>query len=266
VRRVVAAALAAVVVVLALGAVAPGAGAQDLPIPPPPKEAEVVLQVVSPIVSPTCANAGLAVVLVPSLLASSDVPVPSEVLRIFGPVVTVCGFFPAPGQRIACPIDDTLSSLVAQLTVGIAGQALPVDVRVVGPLIETLNELTGLVAGHDQPIAADAVGAIGCREVDAPPPTDSGGHAIDDVPRPPPSLPSIPGEGLPQISVVLKPGASTAFPGPAVPVAAPTEQPASSTRLAGFDYPVAFAIPLVLLALAAFLGWTFARPVDPADR
>jgi hypothetical protein len=266
VRRVVASLLGLVVAVLALGAFAPAVRAQDLPIPPPPEEAEVVLQIVSPIVSPTCANAGLAVVLVPSLLASSDVPVPSEVLRLFGPVVTVCGFFPAPGQRIACPVDDTLSSLVAQLTVGIAGQALPVDVRVVGPLIETLNEITGLVAGHDQPIAADAVGAIGCREVDAPPPTDDGGKAIDEIATPPPTLPVTPGAGLPQISVVLEPGRSSAFPAPAGPAATPVELPASATRLAGFDYPVAFAIPLVLLALAAFLGWTFARPVDPGPR
>ena len=44
------------------------------------------------------------------------------------------------------------------------------------------------------------------------------------------------------------------------------ELPTSSVRVAGFDYPVAFAIPLVLLALAGFLGWTFARPVEAGSR
>ena len=68
-------------------------------------------------------------------------------------VVPACAATPVTvtsSQRIACPLDDTLGTLVTQLAVGIAGQALPVDVRVVGPLIETLNELTGLATGSQQ--------------------------------------------------------------------------------------------------------------------
>jgi hypothetical protein len=244
-------------VLLALFAALSAAPAQaQIDIPPPPEEAQVVLQVISPIVSPTCANAGLAVVLLPTFFATADVPVPSEVIRAFGPVVTVCGFFPAPTQRIACPADDVLGSVVAQIAVAVLGQVAPLDVRVAGPAIEVLNEAIGLLSGDAAPLAASAVSTIGCRELDLTVGGDDGGAALD-VPTAPPGTrpPEIP-SGSFSPPVVSAPTSLERSPELAARPAV------TGGPLAGFDYPAVFAVPVALLALVAFLGWVFARPVD----
>jgi hypothetical protein len=267
IRRITLAATALVLLVLAVPARAQ-IEPPPLPVlPPPPEQLVPVFELVAPTVSPVCGNAVFAVAFGPGLVAGQlGQPLPVNVLPLFGPLVVLCGAVPAPPQRLACASDANVRLLVDTITGQAAGLPLPVDTQAVGPLAEQVIVLQDTLGPpiSDTGLADMVAGTLDCRALaeapaaEAPPPETPNPAAETDVSADEFALPDL----------VAGPTITAGTPELIAPTPArraPAIRPVADVGPA-FAYPVVFALPLVLLALGAYLGRALTQPVDPPQR
>lgn len=243
--------------ILSFGSVAPRAAA---PGPPSP-----VLELVSPTLSPACADSAIAVALVPSVL--KGVTLPAQVYTLLGPVVVLCGSVPLPNGRYACVLDANAIKQLGALAPTVSSVA-PVLPPPLGTLIQQVayveNAVTPGAPLHLTATIAATIQCVGARaatspSVTAPPSTTTAAPAVVPpsdvapgvVPPPPPSTPSPPSPAPP--SSPVSPSSAPLPPQAAAPIA--------TVSSGGFQYPAVILLPLVLLALVGYLTSAFTRPI-----
>jgi hypothetical protein len=87
-----------------------------LPTPTVPSQVSPYLGLVSPVLSPECANLALAAALVIPALAG-DVPgggLPFPASPLFAPILAICGAVPLPGEELECEGDSTITALATE--------------------------------------------------------------------------------------------------------------------------------------------------------
>jgi hypothetical protein len=243
------------------------------PIPAPPAEALPVLEVLGPVVSTACAN-GQAVLVLGLLVGGaglSSLPVEIDLLGTVGPVFTVCGVVPTPGERYRCISDDFvqgLGNLPVQLALGLP---LPLDLSLLSQLVGTTYEVQDLLP----PLADLGLGELGTL-LDTVVSSGLSCTTVQDEEDPPPTTqPSVDdgddvdlGAGFepPALSGDL-PSLVDAVPEESMPLPAGTPVVAAPiASVFSFRYPVVFLLPLLLLGIAAFLGRAFTRQLDDVGR
>jgi hypothetical protein len=248
-------------VVLALCVVVCGP-AWSAPAPPP----NPILSLLSPTATPVCADAVLATV-VPGALG---VKLPPAVGPLTAPVLIVCGGVPEPNHHLSCgpdqTVQDTLNKLLEMLA-GIPQPLLLVPDQMIGGQLLALAD----VAPPLEPLIAPFVdGVLQCKTVTAP---------STNLPPLPPAVPVAPlPSSSPTTPVTMPPSApapsAAPYVAPAVApqtvVPPPSLPPAAIRRVVEtthprFAYPIVMVIPLVLLALFAYLGRAVTTPVDTDD-
>jgi hypothetical protein len=265
---------AAITAATLLSWLALGSGRAVAQVPAPPPEAEPVLELIAPTVSPVCGNAVLAVTLGPAIIAgSAGVAIPPEVLPAFGPVFIVCGSVPAPPQRLNCVPDATARGAIDTVTGTAAGTALPIDTSLIGPAAEqvvVLEDTLGAPA-NSAGLGAMAVGTLQCTVIEAP--TAPEEEPASEVS---PETETAPEEdlgfedalGLPDLSGVTTDYGDLGATSPTEAQLGSADAPIAPVVLSsGFAYPIVFVMPLALLALVGYFGWALTRPIatDPTD-
>jgi hypothetical protein len=258
---------------LALGILtfASPAGAQipPLPLPTIPPEAQPVLEIVAPIVSPQCGNATLVVALAPGIVGGAVGPLPIDILPLLGPAFVICGSVPvpAPDSQLVCAVDDQILAAITQVTLAAAGIPPPVDLRIVGPLAEILVGVEDNLPApaNTAGLGETAAATLACRAVRPPTSTQSdAASAVEATSTDVPTDVATDALALPDFSVGdISAPVDLSAGGTAPAAQAPTFQPVADIGGPGFAYPVVFALPLLLFAIGGYLGRALTQPVEP---
>lgn len=225
-----------------------------------------VLEVVSPIVWPLCANA----VLVSVLPGALGLDIPPEVSLVTGPLLVLCGSVPEPlTNRRVCALDAQAQGLLAQLTTPILGSGLPIEVAPTKWLTGLLDNIVDAINLPGIPIGSTVAATLQC--VDPPPETTvplnpadvpPAAEVIELPPAPvvePPTFAQL--QTLPRVvpaPVVAAPVAPTPAASTSVPIVEPVVQFFSQPK---FRYPVVMGLPLAFLGLLVFFGRALTRPL-----
>ena len=268
--------------VLALTPLVPGPAAQAAPTSPvapvqdsPTLPVEVldpllaeltpVLELVSPIAYPACANAVLVSVL-PGLLGLA---IPPEVALVFGPLLVVCGAVPAPdGEGRVCAFDAAAQALLVEATKPLLGLALPVEVIPVEMLTGFVAEIDDALDLPGVPIGATIDGVVQCAIPPTTTTTTTPASPAPATPTPPEvTAPDVPAPTFGELQTLPPVDLSEVATPPAPPAAEPVETPVLRiVTQPRFRYPVVLAVPLLLLALGAFFGRALTTPLHPRRR
>lgn len=268
-RRTAAVALVAGLVALVVPGLlrpAEAAPAQDPPaIPlegllPVLDQLQPVLEVISPIVYPACANA----VLVSVLPGATGVELPQEVSIVLGPLLVLCGSVPIPetNERV-CALDAQAQALLGELVKPVLAGGLPVEVAPLKWLTGLLDNIVDLLGVPALPIGSTISGVLQCTDPQATTTTTAPTSAGAEVPPPavvelppvsfvdPPSFEDL--QTLPPVDpdLVAAPAAPPVVESPEVVL---IDQPR-------FRYPVVMGLPLAFLALLVFFGRALTRPL-----
>ena len=239
-----------------------GAAAQDQgDVPLPLDPLAPVLAVVGPAASTVCGGFGIVGLLAPAGLG----PLAPDVLRLTGPVFTLCGAIPVvpASDRYSCDLDQLALSLVGTVT-GLVGVPPAFDLRPIGQVLETLGATLDLVLPPKQ---VDAL-------LDQPSIVLMCQHGTADEDPPPVATTIAPPTGAaetplppfePAAPVALPPASALPRPSAVVPSA-----PAGITTPLGrvpFSYAAVFALPFLALLAGAAVGRDLlsAPLVDPDD-
>lgn len=254
-------------------AFAPGAAAQvsipALPVPTLPPQAQPVLEVLGPVVLPQCATATVVGVLAPALVGPSlpSLPVDVNTFGLFAPVFTICGQFPPAGDKVrfVCAVDDQVAALASVVGQNTIGAALPLDTRLVGPAVEVV----GVVQDNlpQQARAKDlqklAEQSLACRVYGAttqPTPSTPGTE-----PAPTFDEPVVINDGAPlDLSDFVDVLNQAQDPSTTPDLSAVTPARAAQDIFTGgpFQYPIVFVLPLLLLAIGAYVGRALTKPIS----
>lgn len=241
----------------------------SVPLPALPSQAEPVLEVLGPIATPQCATATVVGVLLPALVGPSlpALPVAINTFAVFAPVYTICGQLPPPGERVrlVCAVDDQVAALATLAGEQSIGTALPIDTRVVGPAVEIVSviqdKLPAQAKANTPDLAKTASEALACRVFGAGPPvpsaeptpgTDQDAEAFD--------IPVAANTGNPLelsdfLDVLDQAEEGTS------PPAVISPEPVTRVIDGRFHYPVIFVLPLLLLAIGAYVGRVVTKPI-----
>lgn len=255
-------------------AMAPTAAAQvavpvpNIPIPPLPAQADPVLEVLGPIATPQCATATVVGVLAPALVGPSlpTLPVSINTFALFAPVYTICGELPPAGERVrfVCAVDDQVAALASLAGEQSIGTALPLDLRLVGPAVEVVSVIQDKLPQQaaDAGLAKLAQDALACRVFgatapEAPLPTDDDGddEAAFDIPVAANS--GAPLELSEFLDVLDQANVDT----PDLSTVTPARNAERFFTGGPFEYPIVFVLPLLLLAVGAYVGRTLTKPI-----
>lgn len=265
--------IAAIALVMCSLTIAAPASAQipPIPLPPIPSELDPVLDLVSPLVNPQCANLAFVFVLVPALVGTGGV----DVGPLFGPVFVACASVPIPeeSEGFTCTLDEQIGDLVSTVSLQALGIPSPVAATVLGPVLTILNKLEALLNPQKPPAIGGLLAApLSCSPYEAPAPVEPEPEETAVVPAPTstttstttPIVASAPTPTAP----VTTPAAPATTLAPA-PVAELAATPASSQpglgRWVGFAYPAMLLLPLLLLAVGGYLGRTMTTEVRLPD-
>jgi hypothetical protein len=232
------------------------------PAPLPP-QVQPVLELVSPTVSPLCADSAIAVALIPGAL--KGVTLPPALYTLLGPVVVLCGSVPLPHGRYSCALDAAAVKQLAALspTVGTLAPVLPAPLAtLVQQVAYVENQVT---PGSPLHLALTIAATIQCVGASAPPPSSSPSSLVPlrdtsigvVTPSPAAPLPT----AIPTAVPTVVPSAPSV---PAAPLATLPPQAAAPIAIVssgGFQYPAVILLPLLLLALVGYLVGAFTRPI-----
>lgn len=234
------------------------------PIPPLPEETRPVLAVLGPITSPACGTALFVAGLAPGLAASVPEPFRSLIAPTLLTTFSVCASIPIPpgSTQLVCAADDQLAAIIGTAvdrTLG-AGLPVPLEPRVVGPLVEvtvigenTLPEPLKGLGGAE--LLRDG---LACRYAK---PAPTGPDA--ETPPPPQPVPTTPAAPIDQFDYSI--GLAPLAPLPAPLVTPPTGglqadptpslQPiAGVTTTLPYSHPIVFVLPLLVMAVASYVA------------
>jgi hypothetical protein len=217
-----------------------------------------VLEVISPIAWPACANA----LLVSVLPGAAGVQVPPELANVTGPLLVLCGAVPIPkANGRTCQLDAQAQALLTELTKPVLGSGLPVEVAPTKWLTGLLDNIVDLIPIPGVPLGSTIAATLQCQDPPpetsttlATPPSDDTVPAIDRPDTPsfvdPPTFDEL--QTLPALTPVAPVAAPAA---PVTPVVRLIDQPR-------FRYPIVMGLPLLFLALLVFFGRSLTRPLD----
>jgi hypothetical protein len=219
-----------------------------------------VLEVISPIAWPACANA----LLVSVLPGAAGVALPPELANVTGPLLVLCGAVPIPETNgRTCQLDAQAQALLAELTKPLLGSGLPVEVAPTKWLTGLLDHIVDLVPVPGVPLGSTVAATLQCQDP-APETSTTLATPPDDTPPASVDLPETPSFADPPTFAELQtlPPVTPAAPAvePATPVA-PVVRLSDQPR---FRYPVVMGLPLLFLALLVFFGRSLTRPLDGA--
>ncbi|HZN15639.1 MAG TPA: hypothetical protein VFB78_15325 [Acidimicrobiales bacterium] len=267
-RRLARALVALIAACIGLGAAPALAQVPPLPVPAVPPEAQPVLEIVAPIVSPQCGNATLVVALAPGVVGSLGAPLPVNILPVLGPAFIICGTVPAPKSStlLVCAIDDQTLAAIAQITVAAAGIPPPVDTRLVGPLVETTYVIEDNLPppANTAGLADMAKATLACRSSRDSATPGAAAPAVDAV-EPDVDASAFDDLALPDTLADAAPLAADGGGQQLGSAAAPAFRPVVDVGNPGFAYPVVFALPLIVLIVGGYLGFALTRPIAVDD-
>jgi hypothetical protein len=240
------------------------------PVPAPPPQAVQALELVAPVVTPECENLR-GVVAIGVVLAGSQLPpLPVDRQQITGPVYLMCGYVPQPGERYKCLADDIVQNAADTPTKTAAGLPLPLSVRLMAQLFGEVFTIRDAIPAPATPVDVDALlaqatAALSCAKVPsrtdtAPPNVPDDSTPVTNTSQPELDLPSLAlgdslgslGDGLRALQAPVAGDGTATAPASATFVVAPFR----------FRYVGVFVLPFVLLAVAAYVGRAFTRPLD----
>lgn len=231
-------------------------------LPTLPPQLVPVLELVSPILYPACANAQV-VAIAPGLLGLP------ELSALTGPVFVVCGSIPAPEGLRRCTLDSLLVELLSEVLTSTLGLPLPLVINPLAAILGQVQVIEDLLPPSPLQLTPVIAGVLQCAEAPAeeelsplpPPPTTTATTAAPTTTSPPvtsgaaPPVRPAPPITAPPVQVA----APAITPTPTAPVS-----PASFVSVSPrFAYPIAMAAPLLLLLLGGYLGRSLTRPIVP---